>query len=147
MIELRLLGSLELKKSDGQEVRSVLVQPKRAALLCYLAIGQARGFHRRDSLIALFWPNLDQARARSALRQALHFLRRTLGGDVIVSRGFEEVGIDDSKLHCDVVQFENTLERGSVEDAVGLFGGELFHSLSPPCDYAESFLISRMLGP
>ena len=132
MIELRLLGSLELKKSDGKEVTSVLVQPKRAALLCYLAIGRARGFHRRDSLVALFWPDLDQTRARAALRQALHFLRRTLGGDVVVRRGSEEVGIDDSKVRCDVTEFENALGCGSLEHAVGLYGGELLlgHGLS-----------------
>ena len=48
-----MLGSLELCNDDGRELRSVLVQPKRAALLAYLAAAAPAGFHRRDRLLAL----------------------------------------------------------------------------------------------
>ena len=74
MIELHTLGALDLRAVDGQEVRAVLQQPKRLALLAYLAADAPRRFHRRDSLLALFWPDLDQGHARAALRRALHFL-------------------------------------------------------------------------
>src|SRR5262245_12921902 len=41
------------------------LQPKRLALLAYLAIARPRGAHRRDALVAIFWPELDQHGARS----------------------------------------------------------------------------------
>jgi DNA-binding SARP family transcriptional activator len=54
MIRLRTLGALDLRDADGQELRGVLAQPKRAALLAYLALATPRGYHRRDTLLALF---------------------------------------------------------------------------------------------
>ena len=70
MIELRTLGTLDLRDGAMGEIRRVLAQPKRLALLVYLALAPAAP--RRDSLLALFWPELDQGRARLALRQAVH---------------------------------------------------------------------------
>src|SRR5437867_1301522 len=80
MIELRMLGRLSLTAADGREVRTLLGQPRRFALLAYLAAATPPGLHRRDSLVALFWPELDQEHARTALRQALRVLRTGLGG-------------------------------------------------------------------
>ena len=64
---------------EGTEAEDVLHQPKRLALLVYLAMAEPRGFHRRDSLLALFWPELPEKRARNALNKTLHFLRSHLG--------------------------------------------------------------------
>jgi DNA-binding SARP family transcriptional activator len=60
MIRFHTLGVLDLRGPDGLELRSVLQQPKRLGLLAYLAIASPHRFHRRDSLLALFWPELDQ---------------------------------------------------------------------------------------
>jgi len=60
MIEFLLLGSLDLKGSEGETFRSVLAQPKCIALLTYLAVAKPKGFHRRDKLIGLFWAEQDQ---------------------------------------------------------------------------------------
>ncbi|MBI4420844.1 MAG: hypothetical protein HY560_08460, partial [Gemmatimonadetes bacterium] len=98
MIRCRTLGALELTHSSGREHTAVLSQPKRVGLLVYLAAANPRGFHRRDTLLALLWPDLDQERARAALRQALTFLRHELGEDVIRTRGAEEVGVDPERL-------------------------------------------------
>lgn len=125
MIALRTLGALDLRNADGAELRSVLVQPKRTALLVYLAVAVPRGFHRRDSLLALFWPEQDAPHARSALRQALHGLRHTLGDDVLIARGDEEVGLDAAQCRCDVWAFERAMDAGDLERAVGLYGGPL----------------------
>jgi serine/threonine-protein kinase len=67
MIEFRLLGSLDLTGPEGT-LRSVLAQPKRVALLAYLAVATPNGFHCRDKLLGLFWPESDQERGRGALR-------------------------------------------------------------------------------
>lgn len=123
MIELRTLGAVDLRNGDGAELRSVLVQPKRTALLAYLAVAAPRGFHRRDSLLALFWPEQDTPHARSALRQALHGLRHTLGDDMLIARGDEEVGLERAQCRCDVWAFEQALDAGDLERAVCLYGG------------------------
>jgi len=83
MIELRMLGRLSLTAADGREMRTLLGQPRRFALLAYLAAATPPGFHRRDSLLALFWPELDQEHARTALRQALRVLRAALGAGAV----------------------------------------------------------------
>jgi serine/threonine protein kinase/DNA-binding SARP family transcriptional activator len=124
-IDLRLLGSLDLRRADGQPLTSLLAQPKRIALLAYLCAAAPRGFHRRDKLLALFWPESDSDHARASLRKAIHMLRRALGERVIVTRGDEEVGIDFEALGCDVRCFENALESDRVDDALALYRGEL----------------------
>lgn len=76
MIELRTLGTLDLRDSDGHNLTTALTQSKRLALLVYLALASPRGFQRRDTLLGLFWPESDDRRARAALRQAVRYLRR-----------------------------------------------------------------------
>ena len=128
MIELRVLGSPEMDGPDGRDVQSVLRRPKRLALLAYLAAARPRSFHRRDGLLAMFWPDLDQAHARNALRQAVHSLRDALGRDAIVSRGEEELAIDPLRIWCDVAQFERDLETGNLDAGLSLYRGELLSS-------------------
>ncbi|HET7692675.1 MAG TPA: tetratricopeptide repeat protein [Gemmatimonadota bacterium] len=108
---------------DGAELEGVLHQPKRLAFLVYLALAEPRGFHRRDSLLSLFWPDLPEKRARNALNKTLHFLRTHLGEDVVESRGSAEVGIDPGRVWTDVSAFENALEEGRPGDAVELHRG------------------------
>ena len=125
MLEFRTLGTLELQTSAGREVSALLSQPKRLALLVYLVLSRPRRLHRRDTLLALFWPELDQARARHALNQALHFLRARLGSEVVVARGAEEIGIDPEHVRCDALQFEQELEQGDPAAALALYNGDL----------------------
>jgi TolB-like protein/DNA-binding SARP family transcriptional activator/Flp pilus assembly protein TadD len=124
LIRLHLLGTVDLRL-DGVEVRSVLSQPKRLALLAYLASATPRGFHSRDTLLALFWPESDGERARNSLRQALHQLRRSLGDDVVVGRGDREVGLDPARFWCDAAEFDQALEEGRFEDALKLYRGDV----------------------
>lgn len=125
MIELRTLGALELTSVDSRAVGSVLAQPRRAALLCYLALATPRGFHRRDTLLALFWPEYDVEQARHALRQSVYFLRRALGSETILSRGDEELALAPEQVGCDVWAFEAALDKGRPADALLLYRGEL----------------------
>ena len=92
-VRLFTLGALDLQAANGTELRSVLAQPRRIALLAYLALATPRGPHRRDRLLALFWPDQDESHARNALSQAVYFLRNALGADAIVSRTTEELSL------------------------------------------------------
>jgi DNA-binding SARP family transcriptional activator/Flp pilus assembly protein TadD/TolB-like protein len=135
MIQLRILGALELTSSDARALGTVVTQPRRTALLCYLAVASARGFLRRDSVLALFWPEQDDEQARHALRQSLYFLRRTLGSSTIVSRGDDELAIATDHLQCDTTGFERALDERRPEDALAIYRGDLlpgFHVSDAP---------------
>jgi len=90
MMLLQTLGSIRLTRTDGSELDEVLRQPKRLALLAYLSSPRPGVWHRRDVLLAAFWPGLDTAHARTALRNALYVLRQHLDDGVIRTRGDEE---------------------------------------------------------
>ena len=128
MFKLHALGRLSLTGPDGHEILSVLAQPKRVAVLTYMALMTPRGFQRRDTLLGLFWPELDQEHARGALNQALSFLRRSLG-DVIETRGDGEVGLSAERFWCDAVAFEATLDAGQLSEALELYQGDLLAGL------------------
>lgn len=139
MIHLRTLGTIELQDGDGQSIRSVLAQPKRLALLTYLAVAESRGLHRRDELLALFWPELDAARGRAALSQALYYLRRSLGPDALIGRGSEDVGVSSEHVWCDAAALDRLLledDESSLTAAVESYRGDFlpgFHlSDTPP---------------
>ena len=125
MLELRLLGGLDLRRAGDDPLTAVLAQPKRLALLAWLALAPGAGFVRRDSIAALLWPEQDQEHARGSLRQALRFLRRELGEDAIRNRGDEEIGLDASLVWCDAVAFQRALDAGALEDAAALYRGPL----------------------
>jgi serine/threonine-protein kinase len=128
MIALQTLGAVDLR-NDGKEVATILAQPKRLALLVYLATARPRGFHSRDTLLALFWPESDDERARNSLRQALHHLRRSLGEAAIPSRGDREVGVDSSFVRCDAAEFDEAIEAGRWEEALTLHRGDFLPGL------------------
>jgi DNA-binding SARP family transcriptional activator len=129
MLEFRTLGKLDLWGEDGQRIESVLPHSKRLSLLAYLCVSHPPRLHRRDTLIALFWPELDDAHARGALRQELSRLRHALGRDVILGEGSEAVGVDAARLWCDAAAFQAALHAGELSSALGLFGGEFLPGL------------------
>src|SRR5678816_628253 len=92
-VRLLVLGPLDVRDPVGREVRSVITQSKRLALLSYLALAGRDRFRRRDTVVGLFWPEGDQRAARASLRQALSWLRHELGSGVLTQRGEEEIGV------------------------------------------------------
>jgi DNA-binding SARP family transcriptional activator/TolB-like protein len=116
---------VDLLGQDGSGVDSVLTQPKRVALLAYLCAARPRGFHRRDKLLSLFWPESDHNRARSSLRSSIHFLRDALGHELLVSRGDEEVGLDWDRIWCDVTALQEKADLQLWADVLDLHRGDL----------------------
>ena len=139
ILRLRTLGGLDLQAPDGSELRSVLAQPRRVALLVYLALATPRGPHRRDRLLALFWADQDQAHARNALSQAVYFLRNALGADAVVSRTADELALDMSTMWCDAIAFNEAIEARRYSEAIELYRGELlagFHVAGAAAEFA-----------
>lgn len=102
----------------------MLAQPKRLALLAYLSSATPLGFHRRDTLLAMFWPDSGEQGARAALSRAVHYLRQSLGADAIVSRGDQELAIDRSLVTSDVAELGLALDRDDATTALGLYHGD-----------------------
>lgn len=125
MIEFRTLGGLSLGGADGCEPHALLARPKPVALLAYLALAPAQRLLRRDTLLALFWPEADAAHARAALRKAVYVLRASLGDGVLISRGDDELGIDPRALWCDAAAFGRAMDAGELEEALAIYRGDL----------------------
>jgi DNA-binding SARP family transcriptional activator len=125
MVKLCILGSPGLWAADGREVRSVLQQPRRLALLSYLALSETGGYTRRDQLLGLLWPETDESHARAALSVALSRLRSSLGSGVLVTRGVEEVGLAADRFQCDAVAFQKAFDAGDWAGAADVYSGPL----------------------
>ena len=103
-LALFLLGPPRIE-CDGKAID--IRRRKAMALAIYLAVtGRS---HSRDALATLFWPELDQGRARAGLRRALAALKKALGQDFLdVDR--ETVGLDhDAEIWLDVSEFQERL--------------------------------------
>lgn len=128
MYRLRTLGTLDLVDPRGAPVKSLLAQPKRAALLAYLALARPHGPVRRDILLATFWPEMPDDRARAALRNALSFLRKAAPG-VLAVRTDDTVELAVDQTVCDARQMQAALTAGDVLGALGHYGGDLLAGL------------------
>lgn len=129
-LQLLVLGPTELTGA-GEGVSAALIrQPKRLALLAYLALATADGYRRRDSIVGMFWPELDQMHGRQQFRKALHALRKALGPGAVGLRGEEEVRLEP-QVWCDAVAFRRHVEAGTWGEALALYRGDLLDGLFP----------------
>lgn len=129
-IDVLALGPPEVHGDGGP----ITLPPKLLAVLVYLAVGPPDRAVRRDAVLALFWPDLGRERARNALNQCLHQLRRHLGEGAVESRGKEELAAGVS-VAVDVRRFDDRLEAGDREAALDLYRGEFlegFHVSGAP---------------
>src|SRR5688572_10364079 len=135
MVRLRVLGVVDFRRDDGSSIDAVLRQPKRMALLTYLAASCGGAPRRRDLIVSMFWPEADDRHARDSLSAALSFLRRNLGSGAIATRGEEEIGCDLRHVVADVAEFLHAVQEQRDEDALSLYGGDLlpgFHAQDAP---------------
>jgi DNA-binding SARP family transcriptional activator/TolB-like protein len=132
MITFYTLGAVDLRDDSGAQLAVVLANPKRIALLAYLAVARPRGSHRRDTLLALFWPELDQEHARASLRKAVHHLRRALGDDAVVGLGDEELGLSAARIWCDAAAVGQAIDADDVPRALELYRGPLLKGFFVP---------------
>jgi DNA-binding SARP family transcriptional activator/TolB-like protein len=127
-----MLGSIGLTVADGTELDALLRQPKSLAVLAYLAMPRPGTWHRRDALLAAFWPEVAQARARTSLRNVLYTLRKHLGEGAIRVRGDDEVSVDPAALTTDVGAMLDAIDAGDHAEALARYGGELLPALYVP---------------
>jgi len=132
MVELYILGPTEIKSSEGNVKQSFLAGPKRLALLVYLLLKKPIGFHRRDSLLPLFWPDQGQRSARNSLSNMLYHIRKAIDEKAISNRGSEEVKLRSDTFWSDVIAFERYLKNGLPKKALKLYRGDLLKGFYIP---------------
>ena len=129
MLEFRTLGTIELRGEDGAPIGEPLRHAKRTALLAYLAAPEPARRHRRETLVALLWPELDESHGRGMLRHELYELRRVLGPDVIRSDGRDTIRVDENLLACDARTVARRLSDGRLIEALDLVKGDFLPGL------------------
>ncbi len=95
------------------------------ALLVYLAVERSVA---RDSVLAVFWPERDEERARHSLSQALYELRRDLGAEWLAGTG--DVLAVAPAVQTDLAEFEAAVAGGRWAPALQLYGGAFLDGLS-----------------
>jgi serine/threonine-protein kinase len=138
---LFLLGGIELRGLAVDDADRLLPQSKAVALLAYLALSPSGRYQRRDRLVGLLWPELDQAHARSALRKTVHLVRSAIGGGAFAARGDEELALAPGALWCDVVELHACGNSGLLGRVLDLYRGDLmpgFHL--PECGEFDMWL-------
>jgi len=122
-IELKLLGTTELRGAQGKLAHSFLSGKKRLALLIYLVLSHHKGYQRRDFLLGFFWPELSQKEARNSLSNMLWHIRRDLGKELLLCRGKDELMVDVNRISCDVLDYCDHISSQRFEAAIELYNG------------------------
>lgn len=126
---------------DERAATKLLAQSKLAALLAVLALTPDGHMMRRDKLVGLLWPELDQPHARTALRKAVHAVRAALGADAFVARGDEELALDATRVWCDAAELRACAEAGKLARVLELYRDELMPGFYlPECSAFEHWL-------
>ncbi len=122
MFRLRVLGGFALESRSGG---AALALPKRRAdaVLAVLAVCGDLGC-TRERLLALLWPENDEASARHGLRDALYAIRRALGPGAVPSGG-RLLRLDPAVVTSDALSFTQAFGSGRPADAVRVYNGPL----------------------
>ena len=120
MLRLSTFGGVVLHQ-DGQLHTGPASQRRRLALLAVIASAGRRGVGR-DRLLALLWPDSEPEAARHSLYQALHAVRRSLGGDDIFL-GSSTLQLNPERITSDVAELNDAVEEAAHERVVRLHRG------------------------
>ena len=120
MLRLTTFGGV-LLRDDGEPHTGAASQRRRLALLVLVAAAWARPISR-DKLVGVLWPDVDEERARHALRQALHALQHALGGDALFL-GTSALQLNPAVISSDVQELEEAAEAGAHQRLVALYKG------------------------
>ncbi len=138
MIRLLMLGGLSLTNEEGGEIDAVLGGPKRLALLCVL--GASPGWVARDRLVALLWPDKDEAHARQALRQTLSEVKAGLPSNAIAAESGAGLRRNPDHFSCDAAELYEAAAAGDHSRVRRLYRGEFlpgFHVAVPSRSFED----------
>jgi len=120
-LRLRAFGGLSVLAAAGEPMHDVAALRRPAAVLVAVAAARDRGI-TRDKLLGLLWPDSNPERARHSLTQAIYAARRASGvDDLFVTGG--ALRLNRERMSSDIEEFEQALDAGDLETAVGLYAG------------------------
>lgn len=124
MIEIRTLGRTSVA-INGELLTGEAAWPKSLALIVYMA--REPGPDRREEILGVLWPDLEEKRARRALNQLLYTLRKASPDlDLESVSGAVDFG---REVWLDVEEFEKRLEAEDLEGAVAVYSGPFLADL------------------
>ena len=119
MLYIRTFGGCSIERG-GARLDELSGQRKVLSLLALLAGAGPRGL-TRESVTALLWPDRDDERARTSLKQLVHSARRQLHPDLLLASA--DLRLDTRYVSSDVDDFRNAVRHGDHEGAVKLYSG------------------------
>ncbi len=118
MIEIRTLGRTSVAV-NGELLTGEAAWPKSLALIVFMA--REPGPDRREEILGVLWPDVEEKRARRALNQLVYTLRKASPElDLESVSGAIDFG---REVWLDVEEFESRLEAEDLKGAVELYGG------------------------
>jgi DNA-binding SARP family transcriptional activator/tetratricopeptide (TPR) repeat protein len=125
ILRLRTLGGLQLSGPIGEEL---LGRRNTALAVLVVLADRAPARIRREELLALFWGERTEERARHSLRQELARLRQACGDALEVDTTW--VRLADGGIECDAHRFAAAASSGNCHEAVALWTGDFL----PGCE-------------
>ena len=120
MLRLHTFGGCYLERG-GTRLEALTAQRKALALLVLLAASGERGMSR-DTILSYLWPDSDEERARTSLKQLVHSLRSQLQAPELLL-GTADVRLNPAILSDDVRDFRAAIARDDFATAMALYEG------------------------
>jgi DNA-binding SARP family transcriptional activator/TolB-like protein len=129
MLHLKTFGGLSLL-NGGDAASGAAAQRRPLALLALLAAAGRTGVSR-EKLLLYLWPESDDERARSSLRQTLYSLRRDLEMPELIV-GSSMLRLNSALVTSDVEAFESAIRDGELGVALRLHNGPFLDGFYVP---------------
>jgi len=120
VLKIHTFGGCYLER-EGIRLDTLSGQRKGLALLALLAAAGDRGMSR-ETLLAYLWPESDEERARTSLKQLVHSLRAQLQCPELLLPS-AELRLNGAVVWSDVAAFRESIAHGDFQRAAALHSG------------------------
>ncbi len=131
---LRMLGGFEWQRDGHTQTPAGKLPQKPLELLRLLACQRKLAISQAAAMAAM-WPDADEPAARKSIEAAVHRLRALLGDATLVWVSDGQVGLDPSRVGCDL-----HLRRGLIERIEALAMGRAGGAAGPGKDPADTVI-------
>ena len=120
MLRLHTFGGCFVTR-DGARFEALSGYRKGLALLAIIAAAGERGTSR-ETVLAYLWPESDESRARTSLKQLVHSLRQQSSAPELLLPT-PTLRLNPDVVTSDIAEFRNAIRQGDHELAVDLYAG------------------------